>query len=37
MKFLMITLIAAAPHPITGIQIPTTDRFAEVIGNAKLT
>jgi alkanesulfonate monooxygenase SsuD/methylene tetrahydromethanopterin reductase-like flavin-dependent oxidoreductase (luciferase family) len=36
MKFLTITLIAAAPHPITGVQKPTTERFAEVISNAKL-
>jgi alkanesulfonate monooxygenase SsuD/methylene tetrahydromethanopterin reductase-like flavin-dependent oxidoreductase (luciferase family) len=36
MKFLTITLIVHAPHPITGVQKPTTDRFREVISNALL-
>jgi alkanesulfonate monooxygenase SsuD/methylene tetrahydromethanopterin reductase-like flavin-dependent oxidoreductase (luciferase family) len=36
MKFLAITLIVHAPHPITGVAKPTTDRFREVIGNALL-
>jgi alkanesulfonate monooxygenase SsuD/methylene tetrahydromethanopterin reductase-like flavin-dependent oxidoreductase (luciferase family) len=36
MKFLAITLIVHAPHPVTGVQKPTTDRFREVIGNALL-
>ena len=34
MKFLTITLIVHAPHPITGAAKPTTDRFREVIENA---
>ncbi|MFD6555472.1 hypothetical protein, partial [Streptomyces sp. NPDC058398] len=33
MKFLAITLIVHAPHPVTGIQKPTSDRFREVIDN----
>ena len=36
MKFLTITLIVHAPHPITGAAKPTTDRFREVIGKALL-
>jgi alkanesulfonate monooxygenase SsuD/methylene tetrahydromethanopterin reductase-like flavin-dependent oxidoreductase (luciferase family) len=36
MKFLTITLIVHAPHPITGAAKPTTDRFREVIDNALL-
>jgi len=36
MKFLTITLIVHAPHPVTGIQKSTADRFHEVIGNALL-
>jgi hypothetical protein len=36
MKFLAITLIVHAPHPITGATKPTMDRFREVIGNALL-
>jgi alkanesulfonate monooxygenase SsuD/methylene tetrahydromethanopterin reductase-like flavin-dependent oxidoreductase (luciferase family) len=36
MKFLAITLIVHAPHPITGVAKPTTDRFREVIDNALL-
>jgi alkanesulfonate monooxygenase SsuD/methylene tetrahydromethanopterin reductase-like flavin-dependent oxidoreductase (luciferase family) len=36
MKFLLITLIVHAPDPITGVQKPTTDRFAEVLDNAVL-
>ncbi|MFD9459393.1 LLM class flavin-dependent oxidoreductase [Streptomyces sp. NPDC060027] len=36
MKFLAITLIVHAPHPVTGIQKPTNDRFREVIDNALL-
>jgi len=36
MKFLAITLIVHAPHPITGVQKSTTDRFREVIDNAVL-
>ena len=36
MKFLAITLIVHAPDPITGVQKSTTDRFREVIGNARL-
>jgi alkanesulfonate monooxygenase SsuD/methylene tetrahydromethanopterin reductase-like flavin-dependent oxidoreductase (luciferase family) len=35
-KFLAITLIVHAPHPLTGVQKPTTDRFREVIANALL-
>jgi alkanesulfonate monooxygenase SsuD/methylene tetrahydromethanopterin reductase-like flavin-dependent oxidoreductase (luciferase family) len=35
-KFLAITLIVHAPHPITGVQKSTTDRFREVIDNALL-
>jgi alkanesulfonate monooxygenase SsuD/methylene tetrahydromethanopterin reductase-like flavin-dependent oxidoreductase (luciferase family) len=36
MKFLAITLIVHAPDPLTGVQKPTADRFAEVIANARL-
>ncbi|MFE4958214.1 LLM class flavin-dependent oxidoreductase [Streptomyces sp. NPDC056653] len=36
MKFLAITLIVHAPHPVTGVQKPTNDRFREVIDNALL-
>jgi alkanesulfonate monooxygenase SsuD/methylene tetrahydromethanopterin reductase-like flavin-dependent oxidoreductase (luciferase family) len=36
MKFLLITLIVHAPDPITGQLTPTSDRFAEVIANARL-
>jgi alkanesulfonate monooxygenase SsuD/methylene tetrahydromethanopterin reductase-like flavin-dependent oxidoreductase (luciferase family) len=36
MKFLAITLIVHAPHPITGVTKPTTERFREVIDNALL-
>ncbi|MEU8893559.1 LLM class flavin-dependent oxidoreductase [Streptomyces sp. NPDC048442] len=36
MKFLAITLIAHTPHPVTGVQKPTTERFREVIQNALL-
>jgi alkanesulfonate monooxygenase SsuD/methylene tetrahydromethanopterin reductase-like flavin-dependent oxidoreductase (luciferase family) len=36
MKFLAITLIAHAPHPVTGVQKSTRDRFREVIDNALL-
>ncbi|MEU8789096.1 LLM class flavin-dependent oxidoreductase [Streptomyces sp. NPDC048643] len=36
MKFLAITLIVHAPHPVTGIKKPTNDRFREVIDNALL-
>ncbi|WP_326789917.1 LLM class flavin-dependent oxidoreductase [Streptomyces sp. NBC_00151] len=36
MKFLAITLIVHAPHPVTGIRKPTNDRFREVIDNALL-
>ena len=36
MRFLLITLIVHAPDPITGIQKPTTDRFREVLDNARL-
>ncbi|MFF1513173.1 LLM class flavin-dependent oxidoreductase [Streptomyces sp. NPDC058305] len=36
MKFLAITLIVHAPHPVTGVKKPTNDRFREVIDNALL-
>ncbi|MEU0033704.1 MULTISPECIES: LLM class flavin-dependent oxidoreductase [unclassified Streptomyces] len=36
MKFLAITLIVHAPHPVTGERKPTNDRFREVIDNALL-
>ncbi|MET7387633.1 LLM class flavin-dependent oxidoreductase [Streptomyces sp. NPDC005385] len=36
MKFLAITLIVHAPHPVTGVRKPTNDRFREVIDNALL-
>ena len=36
MKFLLITLIVHAPDPITGVQKPTRERFAEVVDNAIL-
>ncbi|MFC6714949.1 LLM class flavin-dependent oxidoreductase [Branchiibius cervicis] len=36
MKFLAITLIVHAPDPVTGHQVSTHDRFAEVIENALL-
>jgi alkanesulfonate monooxygenase SsuD/methylene tetrahydromethanopterin reductase-like flavin-dependent oxidoreductase (luciferase family) len=36
MRFLAITLIVHAPHPVTGSRKPTTDRFREVIDNALL-
>jgi alkanesulfonate monooxygenase SsuD/methylene tetrahydromethanopterin reductase-like flavin-dependent oxidoreductase (luciferase family) len=35
-RFLLITLIVHAPDPVTGVQKSTADRFAEVIGNARL-
>jgi alkanesulfonate monooxygenase SsuD/methylene tetrahydromethanopterin reductase-like flavin-dependent oxidoreductase (luciferase family) len=35
-KFLAITLIVHAPDPITGIQVPTRERFAEVVDSALL-
>jgi alkanesulfonate monooxygenase SsuD/methylene tetrahydromethanopterin reductase-like flavin-dependent oxidoreductase (luciferase family) len=36
MRFLSITLIVHAPHPVTGVQKSTNDRFREVIDNALL-
>jgi alkanesulfonate monooxygenase SsuD/methylene tetrahydromethanopterin reductase-like flavin-dependent oxidoreductase (luciferase family) len=36
MKFINITLIVHAPHPITGIQVSTNDRFKQVIDDALL-
>jgi len=36
MKFLAITLIVHAPHPVTGVQKPTNERFREVLDNALL-
>ncbi|MGW4466323.1 LLM class flavin-dependent oxidoreductase [Micromonospora sp. NPDC004704] len=36
MKFLAITLIVHAPHPVTGEQKSTADRFREVVDNAVL-
>jgi alkanesulfonate monooxygenase SsuD/methylene tetrahydromethanopterin reductase-like flavin-dependent oxidoreductase (luciferase family) len=36
MRFLTITLIVAAPDPVTGRQPTTTDRFREVIDSALL-
>ncbi|MEV4630365.1 LLM class flavin-dependent oxidoreductase [Micromonospora sp. NPDC049523] len=36
MKFLAITLIVHAPHPVTGEQKSTADRFREVVDNALL-
>lgn len=36
MKFLAITLIVHAPHPVTGVQKSTQDRFREVLDNALL-
>jgi alkanesulfonate monooxygenase SsuD/methylene tetrahydromethanopterin reductase-like flavin-dependent oxidoreductase (luciferase family) len=36
MKFLAITLIVHAPHPVTGVQKSTADRFQEVLDNACL-
>jgi alkanesulfonate monooxygenase SsuD/methylene tetrahydromethanopterin reductase-like flavin-dependent oxidoreductase (luciferase family) len=36
MRFLTITLIVAAPDPVTGRQPSTTDRFREVIDSALL-
>ncbi len=36
MKFLLSTLIVHAPHPVTGVQKPTSERFQEVIDKALL-
>ncbi|GII23208.1 LLM class flavin-dependent oxidoreductase [Planosporangium mesophilum] len=36
MKFLLITLIVHAPHPVTGVKPSTHERFQEVLGNAVL-
>jgi alkanesulfonate monooxygenase SsuD/methylene tetrahydromethanopterin reductase-like flavin-dependent oxidoreductase (luciferase family) len=36
MRFLLITLIVHAPDPLTGVQKPTSERFAEVLDNARL-
>ena len=36
MRFLLITLIVHAPDPITGVQKSTSDRFREVLDNARL-
>jgi alkanesulfonate monooxygenase SsuD/methylene tetrahydromethanopterin reductase-like flavin-dependent oxidoreductase (luciferase family) len=36
MKFLAITLIVHAPHPLTGVQKPTQGGFREVLDNALL-
>lgn len=36
MKFLAITLITHLPDPITGVTLPTRDRFAQVVDNAVL-
>ncbi|MER6013841.1 LLM class flavin-dependent oxidoreductase [Streptomyces bluensis] len=36
MKFLAITLIVHAPHPVTGVRKPTGERFREVLDNALL-
>ncbi|MEV7402905.1 LLM class flavin-dependent oxidoreductase [Streptomyces sp. NPDC091267] len=36
MKFLAVTLIVHGPHPVTGVQKPTNDRFREVLDNALL-
>jgi alkanesulfonate monooxygenase SsuD/methylene tetrahydromethanopterin reductase-like flavin-dependent oxidoreductase (luciferase family) len=35
-KFLAITLIVHAPDPVTGEQKPTSERFGEVLANARL-
>jgi alkanesulfonate monooxygenase SsuD/methylene tetrahydromethanopterin reductase-like flavin-dependent oxidoreductase (luciferase family) len=35
-KFIMITLIAHKPDPVTGILKPTTERFREVVANASV-
>jgi len=35
-RFLAITLIVHAPDPVTGVQVPTADRFREVVDNALL-
>ncbi|MHB9857033.1 hypothetical protein [Streptomyces sp. YIM S03343] len=34
MKFLAITLIVHAPHPVPGVRKPTQDRFREVLDKA---
>ncbi|RAJ68743.1 alkanesulfonate monooxygenase SsuD/methylene tetrahydromethanopterin reductase-like flavin-dependent oxidoreductase (luciferase family) [Streptomyces sp. Amel2xB2] len=36
MKFLAITLIVHAPHPVTGVRKTTAERFREVLDNALL-
>jgi alkanesulfonate monooxygenase SsuD/methylene tetrahydromethanopterin reductase-like flavin-dependent oxidoreductase (luciferase family) len=36
MRFLLITLIVHAPDPVTGVQKSTSDRFREVLDNARL-
>ena len=36
MKFLLITLIVHAPHPVTGAKKSTHERFREVVDNALL-
>ena len=36
MKFLLITLIVHAPHPVTGERKSTSERFREVLDNALL-
>ena len=36
MKFLLITLIVHAPHPVTGERKSTSERFREVVDNALL-
>jgi alkanesulfonate monooxygenase SsuD/methylene tetrahydromethanopterin reductase-like flavin-dependent oxidoreductase (luciferase family) len=35
-RFLTITLIVHAPDPVTGVQVPTAQRFREVIDSALL-
>jgi alkanesulfonate monooxygenase SsuD/methylene tetrahydromethanopterin reductase-like flavin-dependent oxidoreductase (luciferase family) len=36
MRFLLITLIVHAPDPVTGVQKSTSDRFHEILDNARL-
>jgi alkanesulfonate monooxygenase SsuD/methylene tetrahydromethanopterin reductase-like flavin-dependent oxidoreductase (luciferase family) len=36
MRFIAITLIVHAPHPVTGVRKSTTERFREAIDNARL-
>ncbi|HTJ66065.1 MAG TPA: LLM class flavin-dependent oxidoreductase [Actinospica sp.] len=36
MKFLAISLIVHAPHPVTGVQVSTRERFQRLVADAQL-